>query len=207
MLNLKCQFWYPPQRASLARVGSQIWKLRKHVIQPTSDITEWGFLFKEPSALSLSTVCQTFGNSGITRKPTDIFLITHGKFHSWNLFLRPRGNYMYIIIWHSIQFSNFRHHISPTPMVAIVASYYLWPVWKLNLQSWEDLIYTLATGITQFWGHQQGLQSWKKWLTHFVWFRRKRNPFPPTQCWSESCCQKPCQIPQHWFDGGWEGLR
>ena len=32
MLNLKCQFWYRPQRASLARIGSQImcfpWKLQ-----------------------------------------------------------------------------------------------------------------------------------------------------------------------------------
>ena len=37
-------------------------------------------------------------------------------------------------------------------------------------------------------------QSRKNRLTHFVWFRRKRNPFPPMQCWSESCCQKPCQI-------------
>ena len=44
-------------------------------------------------------------------------------------------------------------------------------------------------------------------MVHFLWFRRKRNPFLQSNiCWSESCCQKPCQIPQHWFDGGGEGL-
>ena len=43
------------------------------------------------------------------------------------------------------------------------------------------------------------LQSWDKWLTHFVWFRRKSNPLLPMQCWSELCCHKTCQITQHWL--------
>ena len=50
------------------------------------------------------------------------------------------------------------------------------------------------------------LQSWKSGWYTLSDLGEKETPFPPTQCWSESCCQQPCQIPQHWFDGGWEGL-
>ena len=41
MLNLKCQFWYLPQRASLARVGSHIIELSSFMIQFFWD----GYLF------------------------------------------------------------------------------------------------------------------------------------------------------------------
>ena len=59
---------------------------------------------------------------------------------------------------------------------------------------------------TPFWlilvEYLKHLQSLKKTVdTHFGWFRRKSNPFLPVQCWSESCCHKPCRIPQHWLMG------
>ena len=46
-------------------------------------------------------------------------------------------------------------------------------------------------------------QSWKKRLGQFVRFGSKSlpPPFPPMQCWSESCCQRPRQVAQHWLMG------
>ena len=40
----------------------------------------------------------------------------------------------------------------------------------------------------------------KKWLTHFVWFRRKRNPFPQ-RIVDPSHVSEALPHPQHWFDG------
>ena len=50
------------------------------------------------------------------------------------------------------------------------------------------------------------LQSWEKKLTYFAWVWRKSDPSSPNfrKCWSESCCQQPCRISQHWLMGqGW----
>ena len=49
-------------------------------------------------------------------------------------------------------------------------------------------------------------QSWKKRLAQSVllWWK-SLPPFPPIQCWSESSCQEPRQVAQHWLMGGGEG--
>ena len=33
-----------------------------------------------------------------------------------------------------------------------------------------------------------------------IWFK-EAPPFPPMQCWSVSCCQRPRQVAQHWLMG------
>ena len=34
-----------------------------------------------------------------------------------------------------------------------------------------------------------------------IWFKKSPRPFPPMQCWPESCCQRPRQVAQHWLKG------
>ena len=41
MVNLKCQFWYPPQKASLARVGSYI--IHANVVEDLTPLDLWTF--------------------------------------------------------------------------------------------------------------------------------------------------------------------
>ena len=45
------------------------------------------------------------------------------------------------------------------------------------------------------------LQSWKNGWDSLSDMVQKVSPLSPMQCWSESCCQRPHQVAQHWMMG------
>ena len=101
--------------------------------------------------------------------------------------------------------------------------------WKSYLSIYRLVLYGQSFDQNQwnffFWhnNHSHGLRikinmqpkSWQNMCTHngyctimkkknkqnvdILWLMRKNNPFPPTQWWSKSCCQRPCRIPQQWL--------
>ena len=74
------------------------------------------------------------------------------------------------------------------------------------LDNWwqKDVFPTLNSNIVWKWrfaeSHASTILEKKVGTVCPIWFK-EAPPFPPMQCWSVSCCQRPRQVAQHWLMG------
>ena len=85
------------------------------------------------------------------------------------------------------------------PMLILVQTFFRYLVWLWYHHENYSFYVGIFSKLISL--RYQKLQSWKKLLKHFTWFKRKVTPVPTIQCWSESCFQKPLPDPQHWQRG------
>ena len=107
----------------------------------------------------------------------------------------------YVVLFKSYTKCEFHHfskltlHVSNWCLSNNLLSFKFWA--NLTQKCWWKTIIVQALCVV----YNPGKKGWDS-LSDLV---QKVSPFPPMQCWSESCCQRLRQVGKHWLTGSGEG--